>query len=215
MLIKSSGVKFLSFFISFFFIIYLLYLIYISFFVVKNQFMDIGDSTYVNQVRVDEYTKNLSDHLTKDCNKDQVYEVKNILNFVTNIPYKINDSIARTPKKVVEQNFGDCDDKSNLLISLLRQKDYEAYFVLVPEHIFVIVNLQNINLGKPTLYINDKKFYILESTATNSEIGFDLKYKLDEIEAVIDPFINKKVKTIIITGASNGIGKVLAEKLRN
>ena len=193
MLIKSSGVKFLSFFISFFFIIYLLYLIYISFFVVKNQFMDIGDSTYVNQVRVDEYSKNLSDHLTKDCNKDQVCEVKNILNFVTNIPYKINDSIARTPKKVVEQNFGDCDDKSNLLISLLRQKDYEAYFVLVPEHIFVIVNLQNINLGKPTLYINDKKFYILESTATNSEIGFDLKYKLDEIEAVIDPFINKKL----------------------
>ena len=80
-----------------------------------------------------------------------------------------------------------------MLISLLRQKDYEAYFVLVPEHIFVIVNLQNINLGKPTLYINDKKFYILESTATNSEIGFDLKYKLDEIEAVIDPFINKKL----------------------
>lgn len=193
MLIKSSGVKFLSFFISFFFIIYLLYLIYISFFVVKNQFMDIGDSTYVNQVRVDEYTKNLSDHLTKDCNKDQVCEVKNILNFVTNIPYKINDSIARTPKKVVEQNFGDCDDKSNLLISLLRQKDYEAYFVLVPEHIFVIINLEDYDLNRPALYVNNKKFYILESTATASKIGFPLKYKISEIEAIIDPFINKKI----------------------
>lgn len=193
MLIKSSGVKFLSLFISLSFLLYLFYLIYNSFFIVKNQFTDIGNSTYVNQVRIDEYTKKLSDFLVQNCNKDRVCEVQKILDFVTNIPYKINESIAKSPKNVVQQNFGDCDDKSNLLISLLRQKDYEAYFVLVPEHIFVIVNLQNINLGKPTLYINDKKFYILESTATNSEIGFGLKYKLDEIEAVIDPFINKKL----------------------
>lgn len=30
-------------------------MIYSSFFIVKNQFTDIGDSTYVNQVRVDDY----------------------------------------------------------------------------------------------------------------------------------------------------------------
>ncbi|QKF72401.1 hypothetical protein AFAEC_0179 [Aliarcobacter faecis] len=194
MLIKSNSVKFLSLFISIFFLIYLIYLIYISFFIVKNQFMDIGDSTYVNQVRVDEYTKKLSDFLTKTCNKDKICEVQKILDFVTNIPYKINESIAKSPKKVVEQNFGDCDDKSNLLISLLKQRDYEAYFVLVPEHIFVIINLEDENLRNPALYVNNKRFYILESTATASKIGFPLKYKLDEIDAIIDPFINKKLK---------------------
>ena len=61
--------------------------------------------------------------------------------FVTAIPYKINDSVARNSKQVVSQNFGDCDDKSNLLISF-KNKGYEAYFVLVPEHIFVIVNIK-------------------------------------------------------------------------
>lgn len=194
MLIKSNSVKFLSLFISILFLIYLIYLIYTSFFIVKNQFMDIGDSTYVNQVRVDEYTKKLSAFLTKTCNKDKICEVQKILDFVTNIPYKINESIAKSPKKVVEQNFGDCDDKSNLLISLLKQRDYEAYFVLVPEHIFVIINLENENLRKPALYVNNKRFYILESTATASKIGFPLKYKLDEIDAIIEPFINKKLK---------------------
>lgn len=193
MLIKSKFLKFLSTFVSLFFLIYIIYLIYQSYFIVKNQFIDIGDETYVNQVRVDDYTKKLSNFLIKDCNNNEVCKVQSILDFVTKIPYKINPSVARSPKNVVEQNFGDCDDKSNLLISLLNIQGYEAYFVLVPEHIFVIINLKDINLNKKALYINNKRYYILESTATNSKIGFPLKYDLKDIKAVVNPFINKKL----------------------
>ena len=193
MLINNRFLKYLSFFLSAIFIVYVIYLIVSSFFIVKNQFIDIGDSTYVNQVRTDDYTIKLADFLTKNCNKDKVCEVQAMLDFVTKIPYKINESIARSAKQVVEQNFGDCDDKSNLLISMLKVRGYEAYFVLVPEHIFVIVNLENIKLNKKALYVNEKPFYVLESTATNSKIGFPLKYKLEEIEAIIDPFVNKKL----------------------
>lgn len=192
MFIKSKSLRNLSFLISIIFLINLFYMIYSSFFIVKNQFTDIGDSTYVNQVRVDEYTKKLADFLTKDCKEESMCEVQNMLDFVTQIPYKINDGIAKNPRRVVEQNFGDCDDKSNLLISLLKTKDYEAYFVLVPEHIFVIINLEE-NIDKKALYVNHKKFYILESTAKNSKIGFPLKYQFEEIEAIVDPFINKKL----------------------
>jgi len=190
-LINSKILKNLSFFISTIFLIYLFYLIYNSFFIVKNQFIDIGNSTYVNQVRVDDFTKELAQFLTKDC-KSSICEVQSMLDFVTNIPYKINENVAKSPKKVVEQNFGDCDDKSNLLISLLKAKAYEAYFVLVPKHIFVVVNLEALN-NKKALYLNDRRFYILETTATNSKIGFPLKYNLNEIEAIVDPFINKKL----------------------
>ncbi|MDX4059720.1 transglutaminase family protein [Aliarcobacter skirrowii] len=191
MLINSKILKNLSFFISTIFLIYLFYLIYNSFFIVKNQFIDIGNSTYVNQVRVDDFTNELAQFLTKDC-KSSICEVQSMLDFVTNIPYKINENVAKSPKKVVEQNFGDCDDKSNLLISLLKAKAYEAYFVLVPKHIFVVVNLEALN-NKKALYLNDRRFYILETTATNSKIGFPLKYNLNEIEAIVDPFINKKL----------------------
>lgn len=192
MLIENRFLKYLSFLISFIFITYVIYIIISSFFIVKNQFIDIGDSTYVNQVRTDDYTIKLADFLTKNCNKNKICEVQAMLDFTTAIPYKINESIARSGKQVVEQNFGDCDDKSNLLISMLKVRGYEAYFVLVPEHIFVIVDLEKLP-NKKALYVNDKRFYILESTATNSKIGFPLKYKLDEINAIIDPFVNKKL----------------------
>ena len=192
MLIKNSFIKYFSFLLSALFITYVFYIIISSFFIVKNQFIDIGDSTYVNQVRQDEYTIKLANFLTKNCNSDKTCEVQSMLDFVTAIPYKINESIARSSKQVVEQNFGDCDDKSNLLISMLKVRGYEAYFVLVPKHIFVIVNLEN-QINKKALYVNDKNFYILESTATGSKIGFPLKYSFEEINAIVDPFLNKKL----------------------
>ena len=192
MLINHRFLKYLSSLLSILFIIYLFYIVVTSFFIVKNQFIDIGDETYVNQVRSDEYTKNLAFHLTQNCANDKICEVQSMLDFVTAIPYKINDSVARNSKQVVSQNFGDCDDKSNLLISMLKVRAYEAYFVLVPKHIFVIVNLEN-QINKKALYVNDKRFYILESTATSSKIGFPLKYSFEEINAIIDPFVNKKL----------------------
>jgi len=193
MLIKNRFVKYFSFFLSAIFIAYVIYMIITSFFIVKNQFIDIGDSTYVNQVRTDDYTIKLAAYLTKDCNGEKTCEVQSMLDFVTAIPYKINESVARSSKQVVTQNFGDCDDKSNLLISLLKVRGYEAYFVLVPKHIFVIVNMEKELVNKRALYVNDKAFYILESTATGSKIGFNLKYKFDEISAIVDPFVNKKL----------------------
>ncbi len=192
MLIKNRFLKYFSFLLSALFIAYVIYIIISSFFIVKNQFIDIGDATYVNQVRSDDYTIKLADFLTKNCKGDKTCEVQSMLDFVTAIPYKINESIARNSKQVVEQNFGDCDDKSNLLISMLKVRGYEAYFVLVPKHIFVIVNLEN-QINKKALYVNDKRFYILESTATSSKIGFPLKYSFEEINAIIDPFVNKKL----------------------
>lgn len=192
MLIKNRFLKYFSFLLSALFIAYVIYIIISSFFIVKNQFIDIGDATYVNQVRSDDYTIKLADFLTKNCKGDKTCEVQSMLDFVTAIPYKINESIARNSKQVVEQNFGDCDDKSNLLISMLKVRGYEAYFVLVPKHIFVIVNLEN-QINKKALYVNDKRFYILESTATSSKIGFPLKYNFEEINAIIDPFVNKKL----------------------
>ncbi|WP_072682333.1 transglutaminase domain-containing protein [Arcobacter sp. LA11] len=192
MLFKSKIAYYMSIVVSVLSVVFIGFLIYKSFFIVKNQYIDIDGLTYVNQVRTDDYTKKLAKNLTKDC-QTKVCEVQSMLNLVTNIPYKINESVARSGKNVLEQNFGDCDDKSNLLISLLNAKGYEAYFVLVPKHIFVVVNLGIILPNKKALYINGKPFYKLESTAKNSSIGFPLKYKFDEIKAFIDPFKNKKL----------------------
>ncbi|AXX88304.1 hypothetical protein AMRN_2606 [Malaciobacter marinus] len=194
MLFQNKFIYYISLIISIVFIIVVFYMIFTSFKIVDRQFLDIDDKTYVNQVKIDEFTHSLAKKLTLHCKNDKICEVQSMLDFTTNIPYKVNESIARSARKVVSQNFGDCDDKSNLLISLLHVKGYEAYFVLVPKHIFVIVHLDvNQSLNKKALYVNGKAFYKLETTATNSKIGFPLKYSFEQIEAIIDPFENKKL----------------------
>ena len=192
MLFKNKFVYYTSIIVSILSVALMVGMIYNSFFIVKNQFIDIDGATYVNQVRQDDYTKRLSSYLTKDC-KTQACEVQRMLDFVTRIPYKVNESVARSPKHVVEQNFGDCDDKSNLLISMLKVKGYEAYFVVVPKHIYVVVHLDEKILNKKAIYINGRPFYKLETTAKNSKIGFPLRYRFDEMKAFIDPFRNKKL----------------------
>ncbi len=195
MLFQNKFIYYISLIISIVFIIVVFYMVFTSFKIVDRQFLDIDDKTYVNQVKIDEFTHSLAKKLTLHCKNDKICEVQSMLDFTTNIPYKVNESIARSARKVVSQNFGDCDDKSNLLISLLHVKGYEAYFVLVPKHIFVIVHLDvNQSLNKKALYVNGKAFYKLETTATNSKIGFPLKYSFEQIEAIIDPFKNKRIK---------------------
>jgi hypothetical protein len=153
------------------------------------------DGTYINSTNSSTEIKELAKKLTQNCQND-FCRVQNILNYITNIPYRINNFQAHSPQQTIKVNFGDCDDKSNLLISILHEEGLESYFVLVPKHIFVIVALDEVHLNHfvKGLYVNGKKYYILESTAKNSFVGFPLKYKISEIKAIIEPFENRKVE---------------------
>jgi len=152
-------------------------------------------TSYVSSAKPLSY---LAKDLTQNC-LDTFCEVQTLLDYTTAIPYQSETFQQSRPKKTIEQNFGDCDDKSNLLISLLHALDIQAYFVLVPKHIFVIVPLVDARLSKvEALWINGQKYYILESTATGSSIGYPLQYTFDEIDTIVEPFSNKKmdIKTI-------------------
>jgi hypothetical protein len=151
------------------------------------------DGIYTNRVTTSEEIRNKAFELTHSC-QDEFCQIQNLLDYVTHIPYKINHFRAHSPQRTIQNNFGDCDDKSNLLISMLHALDKKAYFVLVPEHIFVITAIDNATLShKKGLWLDGKKYYILESTAKDSKIGFPLQYRLDEIHAIVEPFSNEKV----------------------
>jgi hypothetical protein len=163
--------------------------------------MDIVDKTHVgtsngiyrSYVTTSKEIQDKAFSLTEDCN-DELCEVQALLDFATNIPYQTKTFQQYSAQKTIQQNFGDCDDKSNLLISMLHALDKEAYFVLVPKHIFVIIPLFDSRLTKRKgLWINGKKYYILESTAKDSKVGFPLHYKLDDIDVIVEPFSNKKL----------------------
>jgi hypothetical protein len=152
------------------------------------------EGIYTNKVSFSKAISSKALELIKGCNSE-FCEVQRLLDYVTDIPYKINHFRVNSPQKTIQNNFGDCDDKSNLLISMLHSLKKEAYFVLVPKHIFVITPLEDVKLHNTKgLIINKKKYYILESTAKGSQVGFPLRYELNEISAIVEPFSNQPLK---------------------
>lgn len=115
----------------------------------------------------------LAHKLTQECDGDKGCEVQKMFDYVTNIPYR-TDYTSRSPKAVIESNWGDCDDKSNLFASLLNERGYEYRFVYVPHHVFVVVHTDdtdNFPFLSTSLKIDNKKFYYAETTAEGSHIG--------------------------------------------
>ena len=174
--------------------LYFLYIFITALSIVDRRHIGTDDGTYINSTTDnDPYIKELSYNLTSKC-ETTLCQVQSILDYVTHIPYKINPINADSPHETIERNFGDCDDKSNLLISLLHELQLESYFVLVPHHIFVIIALEDESLNHlKGLYLDGKKFYILESTAEGSSVGFPFRYKISDIEEIIEPFSNRKM----------------------
>ena len=161
--------------------------------IVNKREVSTNDGIYKNYVSTSNEIKTLSHNLTKNSN-NKLEKVSILLDYVTNIPYKTKLFQQSKPLQTIQQNFGDCDDKSNLLISMLHSLGIEAYLVLVPKHIFVIVALGDNRLSDiQGLWIDGKKYYILETTAKGSNIGFELKYKINQIDTIIEPFSNKKL----------------------
>lgn len=152
-----------------------------------------SNGTYRSYITTSKEIQDKAFALTQHCT-DELCEVQVLLDFATNIPYQTKIFQQNSVQKTIQQNFGDCDDKSNLLISMLHALGKEAYFVLVPKHIFVITPISDSRWGKRKgLWVNGKKYYILESTAKNSKVGFPLHYKLDDIDVIVEPFLNEKL----------------------
>ena len=161
--------------------------------IVDKTHVGTSDGIYRSYVTTSKEIQDKAFTLTEHCS-DAPCKVQALLDFVTNIPYHTTTFQQYSAQKIIQQNFGDCDDKSNLLISMLYALDIEAYFVLVPKHIFIITSIEDKDLAKRKgLWVNDKKYYILESTAKNSRIGFPLHYDLEDIDVIVEPFSNEKL----------------------
>ncbi len=190
---KSKNSKNLSIIVIAISFIGFIFITYKAITVVQKRQISVSDGIYENRVTTAKEIEEKASTLTLGCDT-RLCQAQSLLDDVSVIPYKTDRFQRNSPQKTIQLNFGDCDDKSNLLISMLHSLGIEAYFVLVPEHIFVIVPIDDVSLSETKgLWIAGKKYYILESTAKGSKVGFPLKYKLDEIDTIMDPFTNEKV----------------------
>ena len=187
----STSIAVFVLFIAFMFFMYGTYKVIL---IVNKTQIGTSEGIYTSYVTQSEAIRTKAYALTSLCSSS-LCQVQKLLDFVTNIPYQSTLFQKKTAVDTIEENFGDCDDKSNLLISLLHARDIASYLVLVPKHIFVIVPIEDSALlGTKGLWVNGRKYYILESTAKDSKVGYPLGYRLDEIQAILEPFSNVKVK---------------------
>ena len=115
----------------------------------------------------------LAKQLTMDCNGNDGCEIQKMFDYVTHIPYK-SDHTSRNAKKVIETNWGDCDDKSNLFASLLNERGFDYRFVYVPHHVFVVVHVKDTSTLpylRAKLRMDGKEYYYAETTAAGARIG--------------------------------------------
>jgi len=159
--------------------------------IVQKRQISTDDGIYNNRVTQNQAIQQQANQLVAGCQTD-LCKAQKVLSYVTAIPYQINHFKAHSPQQTIRLNRGDCDDKSNLLISLLHALNIESYFVLVPKHIFVVVALHH-KPNTKALWINKTPYYILESTAKNSQVGYPLRYKLNQINMILDPFENREI----------------------
>ena len=189
---RSESKKNLSLFIIVIFFIAFVYATIKAMNIVDQTHVGTSNGIYRSYVTTSKEIHDKAFTLTEHCT-DELCEVQSLLDFATNIPYQTNTFQQYSAQETIQQNFGDCDDKSNLLISMLHALGKEAYFILVPKHIFIIISIDDKRLDeKKGLWINGKKHYILESTAKDSKVGFPLRYKLDDIDVIVEPFSNEK-----------------------
>ena len=191
---QSNTNRYLSLSIIFVAIIAFVYVTYQAILIVDHTQISTKEGIYTSYVTTTQQIQDKAQLLTKACDS-KACEIQSLLDYVTAIPYQTQTFQRKTPQKTIQENFGDCDDKSNLLISMLHALDIPAYFVLVPHHIFVIVPLADRRFSNiKGLWVNSQKYYILESTAKDSRIGFDLHYALNEIDTIIEPFSNQRLE---------------------
>lgn len=161
----------------------------------RKGMVKIHDAFYKYDVYEHDEMKPIVDMLTKTCNGDAYCEIDHIYQYVLTIPYK-SSTASRNPADVINQNAGDCDEKSFLLATLLLQNKYPCVLILTKDHAFLAVNVPNDQSSKqPISYLTfeEKKYYYADATLKAGYIGQYNNVKQQEITGVFDMQAKKEI----------------------
>ncbi|MDD5159475.1 MAG: hypothetical protein PHI47_05455 [Sulfuricurvum sp.] len=161
----------------------------------RKGMVKIHDRFYKYDVYEHNEMKPIVDMLSQECNGDPYCEINHTYQYVLKIPYK-ESTTDRNPSDVINQNGGDCDEKSFLLATLLLQKQYECLLVTTKDHGFIAVHVPNESILKqPVSYLtfNGKKYYIAETTLSDGYIGQYNNVNPKEVEGVFDMVTKKEI----------------------
>ena len=157
----------------------------------------IENATFKNNTDDTGKLKQLAQEITSQCKHDENCEIESIYRYVTNIPYYAGDDTVKTPIEVLSSNSGDCDEKSFLMATLLKEKEHNSLLIFTKQneiyHTFLGIAIKNdhsFNQNSTFLKIDNQKYYYAETTQSEWEIGNFNGYEKKDIVGIYD--IEKK-----------------------
>lgn len=134
----------------------------------------IGDTSAIYNVTQNNEIKKIEEIIIRDCKGKETCEIDKTFEYITNKPYVISDH-DRNPNEVINLDGGDCDEKSFLFASMLKERNHKCVIVFTKDHAFVAVYLKdrsNVYPHTASLEINNKYYFYAETTAKGSHIGW-------------------------------------------
>lgn len=158
----------------------------------------------INETDHTEKLKELAKAITEGCKEEELCKIKRIMIFIGKIPYVAGEGIAKKPIEVINTNSGDCDEKTYLFATLAIKNKLEPILIYAQKdkiyHAFIGIQIKEKTEKKMTyLKINDKKYYYLETTWNENDIGKFNGYEKDNIIGVYDEVNNQKISLKKIT----------------
>lgn len=157
----------------------------------------IENATFQNNTDDTGKLKELAQAITAQCDHDENCEIENIYKYVTKIPYYAGGDTAKTPMEVLASNSGDCDEKSFLMATLLKEKKHISILIFTKQnevyHTFLGIAIKNdqlLNHNSTFLKIDGQNYYYAETTQSEWAIGDFNGYDKKDIVGVYD--IEKK-----------------------
>lgn len=142
--------------------------------------------------------KELAIAITDGCKEEEFCKVKRIMNFIEKIPYATGEGQAKTPIEVINTNKGDCDEKTYLFATLAVESKLKPILIYAKKgeiyHAFIGMELKEKKEGKKTyIKIDNKKYYYLETTWRERDIGTFNGYEKENIIGIYDEVNKKKI----------------------
>jgi len=124
-------------------------------------------------IQDNEEIKMIRTALEENCRDDQC-RIESYFNYIKKMPYEKGEhNKDKNSIDVLIAGKGDCDERSDLLASMMLQRNYKCILIYTNDHTFAGVNIPNYKSDKRKTHIeyNHKKYYYAETTDENATIG--------------------------------------------
>lgn len=163
---------------------------------IENNIRQVGNGFIQYNVTQNDEIKKITELVTRYCNGKEGCEIEQIFKYVADKPYVVGSSEVKTPNQVINTDGGDCDEKTYLFASMLKEKGHKCVIVYVKDHAFAAVEVKDksyLYSKTASLNIHGKYYFYAETTAKGSYIGWFNQWEPKDFQSVYDVNENKEI----------------------